>query len=155
MKQHLNHASPARRIRAAVAHSRRQLAAQLRRAAGESDERFGAAYRRLLACAELRFRHEQSVMDALGFSAASAHREGNARTLAVLRQAEPAVAGGDLGTGRCALGLLARVLPLHRFTVDLALISRQRHAPRPGPRHYAIHGALLRSAGVSFGGFHV
>ncbi|WP_296952627.1 hypothetical protein [uncultured Massilia sp.] len=154
MKQHLNHASPARRIRAAVAHSRRQLAEQLRRAADAPDERFGAAYRRLLASAELRFRHEQSVMDALGFSAAGMHREGNARTLAVLRQAESAVADGDVGTGRCALGLLARVLPLHRFTVDLALISRQRHAPRPGPRHYAIHGAL-RSAGVSFGAFHV
>lgn len=145
MMQYLHHASRARRVRAALAHSRKLLGQQLRHAAGEPDERFGAAYARLLDAAEAGFRREQSVMDALGFSAAGAHREGNARTLAVLRQAAPAVADGDLGTGRCALGLLARVLPLYRFTIDLVLISRLRHLPRPGPR----------TAGAASGGFHV
>lgn len=138
----------------ALAHARNGLMAQVRAAASEPDERFPTAFARVVAAIEAAFRHEETLMETIGFPGIREQRRDNALLLNALHHAAPRVEAGELGIGRDALAVLPDLLSLHRFcglrvlatTRGAMLALRRRRLPgaragaaepaKPGRRHH-------------------
>lgn len=98
-----------------------ELRAALARLAALPDPDFGPGFPDLVTGIERDFRHEEDLMDAIGYAQLRNHREEHARVLAALHQTELHVAAGDVGTGRKAVELLAQWLTVHEAGADSAL----------------------------------
>jgi hemerythrin len=108
-----------------------ELRAALARQAALPDQAFGPGFPRLVALIESDFRHEEDLMEEIGYRQLRSHREEHARVLAALHQTELHVAGGDIGTGREALSLLTQWFSVHEACADFTLgvaLQRAGHA---------------------------
>lgn len=121
-------AQAARTIVRALAHARKLLLEQVRRVGGEPDARFAAAFVQLAAAIEAAFRHEEALMDAIGFPGVVEQRRDNALLLSALHHAAPRVEAGDLGLGREVVAALPDLLSLHRFC-GLRMLATARGSP--------------------------
>lgn len=115
------HASPPRTLCAAIRHARRSLCNRLERMTAMPDDAFCHDFAALVAAVEAGFRHEELVMEMLGYAHLREHREENAVILRALHRAQPDVDAGDCALGRQLVAALRQVLALHRLSADLAL----------------------------------
>lgn len=111
----------------ALARARNALLARARAAACEPDERFPAAFAQLVAAIEAAFRHEETLMETIGFPDLREQRRDNALLLNALHHAMPRVEAGELGIGREAVAALPVLLSLHRFC-GLRMLASARGA---------------------------
>lgn len=138
----------------ALAHARSGLLLQVRAAAGEPDERFAAAFAHMVAAIEAAFRHEETLMETIGFPGVREQRRDNALLLNALHHAAPRVEAGELAIGREVVAALPELLSLHRFcglrvlaSARGTVLALRRRPPgplagysgpaRPGRRHHA------------------
>jgi hypothetical protein len=123
----------------ALAHARKGLLAQVRAAACVGEERLPDAFAHLVAAIEAAFRHEEALMEAIGFPGVREQRQDNALLLNALHHAVPRVEAGELETGRAVVEALPALLSLHRFTALRMLGSARgavlalRRGSAPGP----------------------
>jgi len=134
-------------IGAAIRQSRRRLCARLADTADSSctpDDCFVRAFPSVVNAVEVRFRHEERIMESLDYRRLHEHRAENAIILAALHRAMPLVEDGDVALGRQLVAALLDLLSLHRLSTDLALATApQAQAGRPGARapRILLHGA--------------
>lgn len=123
----------------ALAHARNGLLVRVRAAAQAPDPCFPAAFAQLVAAIEAAFRHEETLMETIGFPGLREQRRDNALLLNALHHAEPRVEAGELGIGREVLQALPGLLSMHRFCglrvlagARGAVLALRRGRP-PGP----------------------
>jgi hypothetical protein len=141
MKAEHVHSRAPRTVYSAVRHARRSLCNRLERMAGLPDEAFCRDFAGVVAAVEAAFRHEELVMEMLGYAHLRDQRAENAVILRALHRAIPAVDGGDCALGRQLVAALRDVLDLHRLSADLAMAVG---APTLGTRVGRHMGAQLR-----------
>lgn len=118
--EHIHSRTP-RTVCTAVRHSRRSLCNRLERMAALPDTAFCHDFAAVVAAVEAGFRHEELVMEMLGYEYLREHRAENAVILRALHRAIPQVDSGDCALGRQLVAALRDVLALHRLSADLAL----------------------------------
>lgn len=136
----------------ALAHARKGLLAQVEAARREPDQGFPAAFERLVAAIEAGFRHEETLMDTIGFPGVREQRRDNALLLNALHHAAPRVEAGDIGLGREVVAALSGLLSLHRFcglrvlaTARGAVLALRRgRSPGPLAGHAQARAAARR-----------
>jgi hemerythrin len=118
-------ASPSRprALCTALRHGRKMLCRQIAGLAAGPDDALAHGFAALVAAVEAAFRHEELIMETLGYVRLHEHREENAVILSALHRVLPDVEGGDHALGRQVLGALEDVLALHRLSADLALAA--------------------------------
>jgi len=122
-----------------LAHARNGLLTRVRAVACEPDECFPAAFARMVAAIEAAFRHEETLMETIGFPGVREQRRDNALLLNALHHAAPRVEAGEFGVGREVVAALPDLLSLHRFcglrmlaTARGAVLAlRRRRSPGP------------------------
>jgi hemerythrin len=112
-----------RAICAALRHGRKVLCRRIAELAGGPDDALGHGFAALVAAVEAAFRHEELIMETLGYVRLHEHRAENAVVLSALHHVLPDVERGDHALGRQVLAALADVLDLHRLSGDLALAT--------------------------------
>jgi hypothetical protein len=113
-------------IGAALRNARRRLCARLAGAldpSGMPDASFVREFPTLVALVEAGFRHEETMMELLGYHRLHDHLADNAVILAALHRALPLVEDGDITLGRRLVAALLDLLSLHRLCTDLALAT--------------------------------
>ena len=149
-----------RALCAALRHGRKMLRCRIAEIAAGPDDLLGQAFGALVAAVEAAFRHEELIMETLGYAHLHEHREENAVVLSALHRVLPDVERGDHVLGRQVLAALDEVLELHRLSGDLALTVA---AEPPDPRgargraarttlHVAAHRARVTSGRGGGGG---
>lgn len=139
-------------IGAAIRHARQHLCVRLSSAADSHstpDDCFVRAFPSLVSAVEAVFRHEESVMESLGYEHLHAHRAENATVLAALHRAMPLVEDGGVMLGRQLVAALLDLLSAHRLSTDLALATAPpAPAGRPGGRvpRILLHGGAHAAA---------
>lgn len=118
-------------IGGAMRHARKTLCSRIGQLATAPHDVFVAAWPMLVAEVEAVFRHEEALMEAAGHVGLQAHLADNALALCALHRVTPQVEAGDTALGREALGALAAILSLHRFTADLAIVGDGARGRRP------------------------
>jgi hemerythrin len=137
-----------RAICAALRHGRKKLCRRIADIMAGPDDMVGHAFAGLVAAVEAAFRHEELIMETLGYVRLHEHREENAVVLSALHRVLPDVEGGDHMLGRQVLAALAGVLDLHRLSGDLALTVAARPADarlRGRAARATLHVAARRS----------
>lgn len=124
---------------AAIRHSRKTLCRRLEDTCAQPDERFTLAFGTTVAAVEAVFRHEEVIMETLGYERLHEHREENAVILTALHRVMPQVEDGDCTLGRQVAAALRDVIALHRLSTDLALAVAP-HTTRPH-----AHGQAART----------
>jgi hemerythrin len=122
------------------------LCRQIAALAAGPDDALAHGFAPLVAAVEATFRHEELIMETLGYVQLHEHRAENAVILSALHHVLPDVEQGDLALGRQVLAALDDVLALHRLSADLALavappaadVRARGHAAR-GTLHVARH----------------
>jgi len=97
------------------------LCRQIATLAAAPDEALAHGFAALVAAVEATFRHEELIMETLGYVHLHEHRAENAVVLSALHHVLPDVEQGDHALGRQVLAALDDVLGLHRLSADLAL----------------------------------
>jgi hemerythrin len=144
-------ASPSRprAICAALRHGRKMLCRRIADIAAGPDDMIGRGFAALVAAVEAAFRHEELIMETLGYVHLHEHREENAVVLSALHRVLPDVERGDHMLGRTVLAALVDVLDLHRLSGDLALTvaahPAEAHA-RGRAARVTLHVAARRSS---------
>jgi hypothetical protein len=145
---HASQASPhrPRAICAALRHGRKMLCRRIAALAAVPDDVLCGSFAALVAAVEAAFRHEESIMETLGYAHLHEHREENAVVLAALHRALPEVERGDHALARQVLTALDEVLALHRLCGELALTvaagpagARMRGRAALATLHVATH----------------
>jgi hypothetical protein len=127
---------------AALRHGRKMLCRRIAEIAAGPDEMLGQGFAALVAAVEAAFRHEELIMETLGYAQLHEHREENAVVLSALHRVLPDVERGDHMLGRQVLTALDEVLALHRLSGELALtVAAEPQDPR-GVRGRAARAAL-------------
>ena len=136
-------ASPSRprAICAALRHGRKTLCRRIGEIVSGPDEMVGHGFAALVAAVEAAFRHEELIMETLGYVHLHEHREENAVVLSALHRVLPDVEQGDHLLGRQVLSALADVLDLHRLSGELAL-TVAAHSAEPRVRGHAARATL-------------
>ncbi len=137
-QRHLHPTSPLA-ICAAIRRARKALCHRLDQASAEADEHFPRAYTGVVAAVEAGFRHEELMMETLGYERLREHIEENAVILGALHRVMAQVEYGDCVLGRQVLAALRDVLVLHRLSTDLAA------ATAPHPSALQVHGKAARA----------
>lgn len=138
----------ARTIGLAMRHTHKRLCSRIRLLSSAGDEQFVAGWTDFVAEVEAGFRHEESIMERLGYTDLQRHRADNACALRALHRVTPQVETGDTALARQALGALGDILALHRFAIGpLPAAGHRRHMPAPGqvigtPLQQRRHGHL-------------
>jgi hemerythrin len=112
------------------------------------DDMVGHGFAPLVAAVEAAFRHEELIMETLGYVHLHEHREENAVVLSALHRVLPDVERGDHMLGRQVLSALVDVLDLHRLSGDLAITVAAHPADARARGHAAratLHVAGRRS----------
>ena len=131
-----------RALCAALRHGRKMLCRRIAEIAAGPDDLLGQAFAALVAAVEAAFRHEELIMETLGYAHLHEHREENAVVLSALHRVLPDVERGDHMLGRQVLTALDEVLELHRLSGDLALtVAAESPDPR-GARGRAARATL-------------
>jgi len=136
--RHHHPASP-HAICAAIRHARKALCQRLDEAAALADEHFPRSFTSIVAAVEAGFRHEELMMETLGYERLREHIEENAVILSALHRVMAQVEHGDCTLGRQVLGALRDVMALHRLSTDLAA------ATAPHPSALRLHGQAARA----------
>lgn len=145
--------SPARprAICAALRHGRKMLCRRIAAIAAGPDDMVGQGFAALVAAVEAAFRHEELIMETLGYVHLHEHRAENAVVLSALHRVLPDVERGDHILGRQVLAALDEVLALHRLSGDLALTvaaqpadARARGRAARATLHVAAHRPHMR-----------
>jgi hemerythrin len=131
---------------AALRHGRKMLCRRIEAIVAGPDDLLGQGFAALVAAVEAAFRHEELIMETLGYVHLHEHREENAVVLSALHRVLPDVERGDHTLGRTVLAALVDVLALHRLSGDLALtvaaqpsdVRARGHAAR-ATLHVAAH----------------
>jgi hypothetical protein len=131
-----------RAICAALRHGRKMLCRRIAEIAAGPDEMVGQAFAALVAAVEAAFRHEELIMETLGYAQLHEHREENAVVLSALHRVLPDVERGDHMLGRQLLTALDEVLALHRLSGELALTVAAEPLDPRGVRGRAARAAL-------------
>jgi hemerythrin len=97
------------------------LCRQIAALAAGPDDALAHGFAALVAAVEAMFRHEELIMETLGYVQLHEHRAENAVVLSALHRVLPDIEEGDLVLGRQVLAALDDVLALHRLSADLAL----------------------------------
>lgn len=147
-----NRASPSRprAICAALRHGRKTLCRRIGEIVSAPDDRVGDGFAALVAAVEAAFRHEELIMETLGYVHLHEHREENAVVLSALHHVLPDVERGDHMLGRQVLSALVDVLDLHRLSGEFALSVAARPAgvrARGRAARATWHVATRRSTG--------
>jgi len=145
-------ASPSRprAICAVLRHGRKTLCRRIGEIVSGPDDRVGDGFAALVPAVEAAFRHEELIMETLGYVHLHEHREENAVVLSALHHVLPDVERGDHMLGRQVLSALADVLDLHRLSGDLALAVAAQPAEvraRGRAARATLHVATRRSTG--------
>jgi hemerythrin len=122
------------------------LCRQIAALAAGPDDALAHGFAALVAAVEATFRHEELIMETLGYVQLHEHRAENAVVLSALHHVLSDVEQGDHALGRQVLAALDDVLALHRLSADLALavappaadVRARGHAAR-GTLHVARH----------------
>ena len=116
-------ASPSRprALCTALRHGRKMLCRQIATLAAAPDEALAHGFAALVAAVEATFRHEELIMETLGYVQLHEHRAENAVVLSALHRVLPDIEDGDHALARQVLAALGDVLALHRLSADLAL----------------------------------
>jgi hemerythrin len=130
-----------RAICTALRHGRKVLCKRIAELACASDDAVAQGFAALVAAVEAAFRHEELIMETLGYVHLQEHRAENAVVLSALHRVLPDVEGGDRALARQVLAALADVLDLHRLSGDLAL-AVAAHPPDAHARGRAARGTL-------------
>jgi hypothetical protein len=126
---------------AALRHGRKMLCRRIAEIAAGPDEMLGQGFAALVAAVEAAFRHEELIMETLGYAQLHEHREENAVVLSALHRVLPDVERGDHMLGRQVLTALDEVLALHRLSGELALtVAAEPQDPR------GVRGRAARAA---------
>lgn len=133
--------SKPRAICAALRHARKCLCQRIAHAAATPDAGFAHGYVCVVAAVEAGFRHEEVIMEMLGYAQLREHRAENAVVLSALHRVLPDVEGGDCALGRQVLTALLDVVELHRLSTDLA-VSVAVQPLAPGAHRKAARPAL-------------
>jgi hemerythrin len=134
-----------RALCAALRHGRKMLCRRIAAMAAGPDDTLGRGFAALVAAVEAAFRHEELIMETLGYARLREHREENAVVLSALHRVLPDVERGDHLLGRQVLTALDDVLALHRLSGDLALALAAR-APAARTRGRAARATLHSAA---------
>ena len=110
-----------RAVCAALRHGRKMLCRRIGEIVSGPDDSMGRGFAALVAAVEAAFRHEELIMETLGYVHLHEHREENAVVLSALHHVLPDVERGDHMLGRQVLAALVDVLDLHRLSGELAL----------------------------------
>ncbi|MBW8897005.1 MAG: hemerythrin [Massilia sp.] len=142
------HARPSRprALCTALRHGRKMLCRQIAALAAGPDDALAHGFVALVAAVEATFRHEELIMEMLGYVQLREHRAENAVVLSALHHVLPDIEQGDLPLARQVLVALDAVLALHRLSADLALavappaagVRARGHAAR-ATLHVAMH----------------
>jgi hemerythrin len=97
------------------------LCRQIAALAAGPDDALAHGFAALVAAVEATFRHEELIMETLGYVQLHEHRAENAVVLSALHHVLSDVEQGDHALGRQVLAALDDVLALHRLSADLAL----------------------------------
>lgn len=136
--RHHHPASP-HAICAAIRHARKALCQRLDQAAAAADEHFPHSYASIVAAVEAGFRHEEWMMETLGYARLREQIEENAVILSALHRVMAQVEYGDCALGRQVLGALRDVMAMHRLSADLAAaVATHPSTPR-------LHGQAARA----------
>jgi hemerythrin len=130
-----------RAICTALRHGRKVLSRRIAELACAPDDALAQGFDALVAAVEAAFRHEELIMETLGYVHLQEHRAENAVVLSALHHVLPDVEGGDCALARQVLAALADVLDLHRLSGDLAL-TVAAHPPDVHVRGQAARGTL-------------
>jgi hemerythrin len=128
-------ADTAHALGTALRRTRTQLCRQIDALAAQPDASFATGWDHVVAGAEAAFRHEESVMELVGYAGLAAHRADNACILSALHHVTPRVDDGDNGLGREVLSALAAIVSSHRYGVGIGPPAPHLHAdksPRGG-----------------------
>jgi len=137
-----------RAIGAALRHGRKMLCRRIGEIVSGPDDMVGQGFAALVPAVEAAFRHEELIMETLGYVHLHEHREENAVVLSALHHVLPDVERGDHVLGRQVLSALVDVLDLHRLSGDLALTVAAHPADARARGHAAratLHVAARRS----------
>jgi hemerythrin len=137
-----------RAICAALRNGRKTLCRRIGEIVSGPDDRVADGFAALVAAVEAAFRHEELIMETLGYVHLHEHREENAVVLSALHHVLPDVERGDHVLGRQVLSALVDVLDLHRLSADLALtVAAQPAGGRARGRaaRATLHVATRRS----------
>ena len=126
-----------RAICAALRHGRKMLCRRIGEIVSGPDDMVAHGFAALVAAVEAAFRHEEMIMETLGYTHLHEHREENAVVLSALHHVLPDVEQGDHALARQVLAALDDVLALHRLSADLALAV----APPPADARARGHAA--------------
>jgi hemerythrin len=141
-------ASPSRprALCTALRHGRKMLCRQIATLATGPDDALARGFAAMVAAVEAAFRHEELIMETLGYVRLHEHRAENAVVLSALHRVLPDVEQGDGALGRQVLAALDEVLALHRLSADLALAvappqveARARGRAARATLHVATH----------------
>jgi hemerythrin len=133
---------------AALRHGRKMLRRRIGDIVSGPDDMVAHGFAALVAAVEAAFRHEELIMETLGYVHLHEHREENAVVLSALHHVLPDVERGDHMLGRQVLSALVDVLDLHRLSGDLALTVAAHPADARVRGHAAratLHVAARRS----------
>jgi len=136
-----------RAICAALRHGRKMLCRRIGDIVSGPDDMVAHGFATLVAAVEAAFRHEELIMETLGYTHLHEHREENAVVLSALHHVLPDVERGDHMLGRQVLSALVDVLDLHRLSGELALTVAARPAEVRARGHAAratLHVATRR-----------
>jgi hemerythrin len=140
-----------RAICAALRHRRKMLCRRIAAIAAGPDDMVAQGFAALVAAVEAAFRHEELIMETLGYGQLHEHRAENAIVLSALHRVLPDVERGDCMLGRQVLAALGEVLALHRLKGDLALTvaaqpadARVRGRAARATLHVATHRPHVR-----------
>ena len=121
----------------ALRHGRKKLCRQVAALAAGPDDALAHGFAGLVAAVESTLRHEELIMETLGYVHLHEHRAENAVVLSALHHVLPDVEQGDHALARQVLAALDDVLALHRLSADLALAV----APPPADARARGHAA--------------
>ena len=119
-------ASPSRprAICAALRHGRKMLCRRIGDIVSGPDDLVAHGFAALVAAVEAAFRHEELIMETLGYTHLHEHREENAVVLSALHHVLPEVERGDHMLGRQVLSALVDVLDVfRRYGINLTNID--------------------------------
>ena len=134
-----------RALCAALRHGRKMLCRRIAELAAGPDDMLARGFAGLVAAVEAAFRHEELIMETLGYVHLHEHRAENAVVLSALHRVLPDVERGDHVLGRQVLTALDEVLALHRLSADLALAAAAQPADAQA-RHRAARATLHLAA---------
>lgn len=101
--------------KSAMRHVRKALWGHIRQLQREADDAFSRDFPGFVAAVEAGLRHEETILEALGYRCLHERRAENAMILCALHRVAPSVEQGSVKAGRQIAAALGDALALHRL----------------------------------------